>query len=111
MKQKKLLQENPELSLKYSKMVESELNKRFKFMIKHSPEAAEVRQVRSCSSLDYRRKDLLLVKYAIKEMTQRLSGHEDLIEAMIPKTFEVGCRRPTVSWPIELVLNLSLHGF
>jgi hypothetical protein len=45
-KQKKMLEENPELSLKYSKMVEAELNKRFHFMIKGTPEATQVRQVR-----------------------------------------------------------------
>ncbi|KAK5043605.1 hypothetical protein LTR84_011365 [Exophiala bonariae] len=76
-KQKKMLEENPELSLKYSKMVEAELNKRFHFMIKGTPEATQVRQ------------------YAVEEMTRRLSEREDLIEAMIPKTFGVGCRRPT----------------
>ena len=39
------LEENPELALKYSKMVESELNKRFRFIIKGTPENAAARQV------------------------------------------------------------------
>lgn len=28
-------------------------------------------------------------------MTLRLQGNEDLAEALIPKTFPVGCKRPT----------------
>ena len=48
-----MLERNPELSLKYSKMVESELNKRFKFMIRGTPEAAEVRRVRQLLTLDF----------------------------------------------------------
>lgn len=30
-------------------------------------------------------------------MTERLSQDEKLMEAIIPKNFGVGCRRPTVS--------------
>jgi len=30
-------------------------------------------------------------------MTQKLSGDKELTEAIIPKNFGVGCRRPTVS--------------
>lgn len=51
--------------------------------------------------------DLLMCdKYAIEEMTRRLSGREDLIKAMIPTTFEVGCRRPTVSLALKLLRAL-----
>jgi cation diffusion facilitator CzcD-associated flavoprotein CzcO len=49
--QKTLLEMNPDLCLKYSKMVESELNKRFKFMINGTPEAAQARVVRASFSL------------------------------------------------------------
>jgi cation diffusion facilitator CzcD-associated flavoprotein CzcO len=42
---KSLLERDPALSLKYSKMVESELNKRFRFIIKGTPENAAARKV------------------------------------------------------------------
>lgn len=48
-------------------------------------------------------------KYAIEEMTRRLSGREDLIKAMVPTTFEVGCRRPTVSLALNLIGGLFSH--
>ena len=46
---KNLLEQHPELSLKYSKMVESELNKRFRFIIKGTPEYAAATEVKADS--------------------------------------------------------------
>ena len=31
-------------------------------------------------------------------MTKKLAGNKELVEAMIPRNFGVGCRRPTVSF-------------
>lgn len=76
-KQKKEFAENPDLSLKYSKMIESELNQRFKFILKNTPEAK------------------MAMDFAANEMATKLEGNERLCETMIPKNFGVGCRRPT----------------
>ncbi|KIV93713.1 hypothetical protein PV10_04908 [Exophiala mesophila] len=76
--QKKRFADKPELFLKYSKMIESELNVRFKFILNGTPEAEGARE------------------FARQEMTQKLgSNHPELLEALIPKNFGVGCRRPT----------------
>ena len=76
-KQKKEFADNPELYLKYSKMIESELNQRFKFILKNTPESAAAKD------------------FASNEMTTKLSGNERLCDKMIPKDYLVGCRRPT----------------
>ena len=44
--QQKAFAENPELFLKYSKMIESELNVRFKFILNGTKEAEGAREVR-----------------------------------------------------------------
>jgi len=44
--QQKRFAENPQLFLKYSKMIESELNQRFKFILNGTPEAEGAREVR-----------------------------------------------------------------
>lgn len=76
-KQKKEFAENPDLFLKYSKMIESELNQRFKFILKNTPEAKAAKD------------------FAANEMGTKLDGNQRLMDAMIPKNFGVGCRRPT----------------
>lgn len=76
-KQKKEFADNPELFMKYSKMIESELNQRFKFILKNTPEAKGA------------------MEFAKNEMATKLGGNERLMDAMIPKNFGVGCRRPT----------------
>jgi hypothetical protein len=43
--QQKAFAENPELFLKYSKMIESELNVRFKFILTGTPEAEGAKKV------------------------------------------------------------------
>lgn len=58
-------------------MIESELNQRFKFILKNTPEAK------------------MAVDFAANEMATKLDGNEKLCDAMIPKNFGVGCRRPT----------------
>lgn len=34
-------------------------------------------------------------QFAHSEMTSRLNGHDQLANALIPKKFPVGCKRPT----------------
>ncbi|OQV06871.1 hypothetical protein CLAIMM_11386 [Cladophialophora immunda] len=76
--QRQRFAENPELYLKYSKMIESELNKRFKFILNGTPDAIEAKE------------------YARQEMTRKLGdARQELKDAIIPKNFGVGCRRPT----------------
>ncbi|MCJ1298381.1 hypothetical protein MMC08_001170 [Hypocenomyce scalaris] len=63
--------------LEYRKMIENELNQRFKFIIKGTQQALEARQ------------------YSEEEMTRKLNGDPTLADKIIPKDFNVGCRRPT----------------
>ncbi|KAF2771591.1 putative dimethylaniline monooxygenase [Teratosphaeria nubilosa] len=75
--QKKRFAEHPEEYLEYRKMVEGELNQRFKFIINGSEEQKE--------ALDFSR----------KEMSRKLNGRQELIEKLVPTDYAVGCRRPT----------------
>ncbi|KAJ7184364.1 FAD/NAD-P-binding domain-containing protein [Mycena filopes] len=75
--QKKRFTEDPKHAMKYRKMIESELNERFKFVVQGTPEQK--------ASLEFGNQD----------MRARLRGNQRLIEAIVPKDFAVGCRRPT----------------
>ncbi|OQV00988.1 hypothetical protein CLAIMM_06414 [Cladophialophora immunda] len=77
--QQKASADNPELFLKYSKMIELELNIRFKLILNGTPEAEAAKE------------------FAREEMTKKLSPtNPTLLNAIIPKNFGVGCsRRPT----------------
>ncbi|KAI4939241.1 uncharacterized protein J4E92_000525 [Alternaria infectoria] len=75
--QLRYLEENPKKYLEYRKQIENELNQRFKFIIKGSEEARLARE------------------YADTEMRNKLNHDSRLIEKMIPKNFNPGCRRPT----------------
>ncbi|KAF5385429.1 hypothetical protein D9757_005446 [Collybiopsis confluens] len=75
--QKRLYAEDPKHALKYRKMIESELNQRFRFIIQGTPEQKSA------------------LEFATKDMRQRLRGDQRLIDAIIPTGFTVGCRRPT----------------
>lgn len=48
--QQKRFAEKPELYLKYSKMIESELNKRFKFILNGTSDAIEAKEVSIATS-------------------------------------------------------------
>ncbi|KAJ7771566.1 FAD/NAD-P-binding domain-containing protein, partial [Mycena metata] len=90
--QKKKFIEDPQHALKYRKMIEAELNQRFKFIIQGSPEQK--------ASLEF----------ANKEMRDRLRGNQRLIDAMVPKDFAVGCRRPTPNnGYLEALLEPNVH--
>lgn len=75
--QLKFLEENPKKYLEYRKQIENELNQRFKFILKGSEEARAARS------------------YADSEMRTKLNHDPVLVEKMIPKDFNPGCRRPT----------------
>ncbi|KAK7902698.1 hypothetical protein LTR67_002344 [Exophiala xenobiotica] len=74
--QKKDFREDRAKYLAYRKEVEDELNRRFKLLLKDTPEQEEAR------------------RYSVNEMTTKLKHNERLIKHMIPD-FAVGCRRPT----------------
>ncbi|CAK7206931.1 hypothetical protein SEUCBS139899_009738 [Sporothrix eucalyptigena] len=76
-KQKKLLSEDSDAYLEYRKMIESEIGQRFRFLMNDGPEAAEAR------------------KHSNAEMRRKLKGNDVIADAIIPKNFNVGCRRPT----------------
>ncbi|KAE9408295.1 FAD/NAD-P-binding domain-containing protein [Gymnopus androsaceus JB14] len=75
--QKKLYNDDPRHALRYRKMIESELNERFKFIVQGTPEQKAA------------------LEFANKDMRQRLNGNQRLIDAIVPTSFVVGCRRPT----------------
>ncbi|OCT49374.1 dimethylaniline monooxygenase [Cladophialophora carrionii] len=85
--QKQLFKENPKLYLKYSKMIESELKQRFKFILKNTPESKAAKE------------------YAIAEMKQKLADNLESMEKMIPKDFDVDCQRPTLMHVLSSVLD------
>ncbi|KIW25994.1 uncharacterized protein PV07_09126 [Cladophialophora immunda] len=74
---KELFRSDQELYLSYCKAIESELNVRFKLLLTGTPAADEA------------------LKFSIQEMENKLGGKPELREKLIPKTFGVGCRRPT----------------
>ncbi|KAF9889081.1 hypothetical protein FE257_008058 [Aspergillus nanangensis] len=63
--------------VRYCKEIETELNQRFKFILVDTPEAREA------------------VRFSDAEMKSKLAGREDIMNAIIPKDFGIGCRRPT----------------
>ncbi len=97
--QKQMFAKEPSIYLKYSKMIESELNQRFKLILKGTPEAQNARKVclSSLGAFPFRMQNANHPQFAYNDMKTKLAGKEELIEAIIPKDFEVGCRRPTVS--------------
>jgi hypothetical protein len=58
-------------------MIELELNQRFKFVLRNTQESDESNE------------------FSYKEMCIKLSNNPRLIDKIIPKNFNVGCRRPT----------------
>ncbi|KAK2733097.1 hypothetical protein FQN57_002308 [Myotisia sp. PD_48] len=75
--QKDLWKKHPEKYRNYRKMIENELNARFRFILRNSAESDEA------------------VKFAHKEMSTKLGNDQRLKDKIIPQTFNVGCRRPT----------------
>ncbi|KAI9726035.1 MAG: hypothetical protein M1828_002043 [Chrysothrix sp. TS-e1954] len=75
--QRDFLAQNPRKYLEYKKRIEDELNQRFKFIIKGSAPAQQAREG------------------AAADMRKKLASKPELAERIIPKSFGVGCRRPT----------------
>ncbi|KAK5123775.1 hypothetical protein LTR85_002411 [Meristemomyces frigidus] len=75
--QMKYLEENPKKYMEYRKQIEDELNQRFKFIIKGSDEAKQARE------------------FSYKQMERHLKSDPRLVDKIIPKNFNPGCRRPT----------------
>lgn len=74
--QKEVFRTDAQKHLEYRKEVEAELNGRFKFIIRNSPEQEAART------------------FALNEMKTKLGDNSPLLKHMLP-TFGVGCRRPT----------------
>ncbi|PKS11138.1 hypothetical protein jhhlp_002899 [Lomentospora prolificans] len=74
---KERFRKDPKFYLSYCKAIESELSTRFRLVVNGTDEAKEARA------------------FSEKEMTRKLSGKPELIDAIMPKNFGVGCRRPT----------------
>jgi hypothetical protein len=70
--QKKQFAENPRESLKYRKMIESELNLRFRFLIKGTPEQAAALEV-SPWSTPTRRSSLCRLNFSLPSRTWRIA--------------------------------------
>ncbi|OAP57927.1 hypothetical protein AYL99_08665 [Fonsecaea erecta] len=75
--QKRAFNEDPTRYQRYKKMIENELNKRFKLVLRNTKESDEANA------------------YAFKEMSTKLEGKPELRDAIIPDNFNVACRRPT----------------
>ncbi|OCK73333.1 FAD/NAD-P-binding domain-containing protein [Lepidopterella palustris CBS 459.81] len=74
--QKKRFAEDPEYYRKYRKAIERELTD-WNAIHKNTPSSNLARE------------------YAIKTMTEKLKGRPDLLDALTPRNFPVGCKRPT----------------
>ncbi|KAH8697526.1 flavin-binding monooxygenase [Talaromyces proteolyticus] len=75
--QRELFERSPETYHRYHKMIEHELNNRFRTVLRNSAESEEANA------------------FAYNEMTAKLKTKPDILEAMLPRDFSVGCRRPT----------------
>ncbi|KAK0308744.1 hypothetical protein LTR82_015434 [Friedmanniomyces endolithicus] len=75
--QMEYLQSNPKKYLEYRKQIENELNQRFKFILKGSEEAKAARE------------------FSYEQMARHLKNDPRLVDKIIPKHFNPGCRRPT----------------
>lgn len=78
-------------------MIESELGQRFRFLMKNGPEATEARKVRPIFFTVNAGITFLIhfAKFSESEMRRKLKNHDEIAEAIIPRDFAVGCRRPT----------------
>ncbi|POR32493.1 Uncharacterized protein TPAR_07277 [Tolypocladium paradoxum] len=75
--QKKYFAEHPDEYLSYCKKLECEVSEMFKNIQVGTPEAEQAKA------------------YSTEEMQKKLGHRKDIIEKIIPKTFSLGCRRPT----------------
>jgi hypothetical protein len=89
-----MLRTNPELYLKYRKNLEATSNARFGVFYKGTPDSIAAKEVSEYESLASPSTNLQH-QYCQNLMRKELDGHDDIIEALVPTTFPVGCKRPT----------------
>nr|KMM67448.1 monooxygenase [Coccidioides posadasii RMSCC 3488] len=75
--QKDIWRAYPEKYRSYRKMIEDELNGRFRFVLRNSKESDDA------------------ILFSHREMSSKLGNNTHLISKIIPQNFNVGCRRPT----------------
>ncbi|OAP54334.1 hypothetical protein AYL99_11435 [Fonsecaea erecta] len=75
--QQEIFEKDPKLYHQYKKMIENELNKKFRLILRNTAESDEVNAL------------------AYLEMDRKLAPKPELKKVMIPTNFNVGCRRPT----------------
>ncbi|KAL2844102.1 dimethylaniline monooxygenase [Aspergillus pseudoustus] len=75
--QKKAFADNPKMYHQYKKTIESELNTRFKLVLRNTKESDEANAS------------------AFSQMSTKLRSKPELLKAIIPQDFNVACRRPT----------------
>ncbi|KAF3479651.1 uncharacterized protein GIQ15_06627 [Arthroderma uncinatum] len=75
--QKEIWRSDPEKYRRYRKMVENELNGRFRFILRNSKESDDANE------------------FSYNEMTSKLGDNQRLKDNIIPTNFNVGCRRAT----------------
>lgn len=75
--QREIFRNDPKKYLTYRKNIESDLNKRFRSVLRDSEEQKESRE------------------FAEGEMKGKLASKPEIAERVIPQDFGVGCRRPT----------------
>ncbi|KAK2879979.1 hypothetical protein FQN49_000705 [Arthroderma sp. PD_2] len=75
--QKEIWRSDPEKYRRYRKMVEDELNRRFRFILRNSKESDDANE------------------FSYNEMTSKLGNNQRLKDKIIPSDFNVGCRRAT----------------
>ncbi|RTE75112.1 hypothetical protein BHE90_010446 [Fusarium euwallaceae] len=74
---KKKWREDPEKYREYRKLIEEEINQRFKVIIRNTAESQEANE------------------FSYNDMTTKLNNDARLVDKIVPKNFNVGCRRPT----------------
>ncbi|VUC32182.1 unnamed protein product [Clonostachys rosea] len=75
--QKEQWRQDPEQYRQYRKLIEDEVNQRFKVILRNTAESQEANE------------------FSYKEMTTKPGNDPRLVEKIVPKNFNVGCRRPT----------------
>ncbi|PKY00473.1 FAD/NAD(P)-binding domain-containing protein [Aspergillus campestris IBT 28561] len=70
-------EQDPEKYREYRKMIEHELNQRFKLVLRNSAESQQANE------------------FSYREMTAKLAENADIAAHIIPQNFNVACRRPT----------------
>lgn len=87
------MRQDPKTYLKYRKNIELSISEGFSVFFKNTPEANAAREV--CQTSLMLSTYLTLYEISTKEMRAKLASRPDIADALIPKDFPVGCKRPT----------------